>query len=56
MDELLGDSCWPAYGLSYTDDAVQAPYTIPLSFKVHIKQPKETSKAVPLCSPTSENG
>ena len=44
-NELLGDTCWPAYGLSHTDDPLRtAPCTMPLSFsfhfffKVHIKR------------------
>ena len=50
-NELLGseDSCWPAYGLSHTDDGT-APCTMPLSFsfhfffKVHIKRTSKEDK------------
>ena len=61
-NELLGDSCWPAYGLSHTDDPLRhcpMHYATLLFFsffffffKVHIKR---TSKAAPPCGQTSEN-
>ena len=49
MDELLGDSCCPDYGLSHTDDAVRHcpmhyatllffSFFFFFFFKVHIKQ------------------
>ena len=61
-NELLGDSCWPAYGLSHTDDPLRhcPMHYATLLFIFFFLSPykaniKGRSKAAPPCGQTSEN-